>query len=1026
MPAKSLTSEATPVQIPGANGLAQVFKDTPLAKLNYFDGRYLRAEDLTREQRYHETRAELVALGQGAGPVYGLGIAPADGLGGPLSVSPGLGFNDRGEMVYLTGSVTFDLARLIEARAKLDAKAAATETAAVAAFGECLPVETPAPVAAVNAAQTAYLVTIAPASALCGRLDVYGSLCEAACIQGSAANLVLAGAVLRAYPVLLPLPAVAGATDAHLRSLLAAAWFRREAQGRGALLAEGGLRQPGWCGSAERRDGAEIPLAIALLRHDQWIVLDQWTVRRERMTPLPLGVWQGRMGMRRHEVFLAEVLQFQCQLSDILRGAGVPQPPAPPDRAMDCLELVAALELTEAQKKALAELMAKMPRADAALPAAAAAPGWLFASGIAELPPAGFLPVDPASTQPLRRQIAALLGPDVDFRLLAAPAEVVPHAFEEARDMRRIPLVPDLRQVGEGRPQLEIFVPDAVKKTLPGSDDLRATHAGLHGGQFLGLAMILGMELKTLVDLKLMPLATSGTGALASWMNARASESGVRLALLGTPVLAGEGDRRMVAAPHLMNRDTHLGSGGAALRAEFDLHTGAALVRKAATELEQVAETFPGAVGLRVLCEGGVKPGGARLEFDWSLAMALEELKLRHTSLGRLRLEMKEGREIAVEGAFNGATARAFSGRLEVTARSEPDLGGGAVSGRVERALQARMWLIRDPVLPADSLYLLADLWSREERPLASEHELPSQVAIAALRTDAGYVPQLIRLIGESDMTVDKFLNMMRNEMERPNGLTDTFDRSVQGEAFATMSGRVADLSGKLASEIDAAFRRTQPGQDMLVPSRDWVMFRRSRVVTEIDAPAGRVEPVQPPVVVVADPPKEPDPVEPTPVEPTPVEPVVVADRVWKLGGAVLPKASFAAIAADLRAAEDTVTLEDIAGVLLTGNRLPGLQAPGTLTFAGVELKAGTAVRVMALPEAGAWVAAGQNGAFKRLLAFGSAALLADDEAKKRLGTALSGLKSKLATARHRITAVHLVETPVALAADDALIVLLP
>jgi hypothetical protein len=51
------SSALVPVQISGTDGLAQVFKDTPLAKLNFFDGRYLRAEDLTREQRYHEKRS---------------------------------------------------------------------------------------------------------------------------------------------------------------------------------------------------------------------------------------------------------------------------------------------------------------------------------------------------------------------------------------------------------------------------------------------------------------------------------------------------------------------------------------------------------------------------------------------------------------------------------------------------------------------------------------------------------------------------------------------------------------------------------------------------------------------------------------------------------------------------------------------------------------------------------------------------------------------------------------------------------
>jgi hypothetical protein len=218
------------VILTASNGLAHVYKDSPLAKLNFFDGRYLRADDLKREQRYHEMRSELVARAGGAGVIHGLGIPIPDLPGAPLTLEPGLGFNQLGQPVLLPGRVMFDLRKLMEATAAIDGQIASVAAAAGKAnFAECYPAIEPPTIEVPSANEPVYIITIAPNSALCGLQDVYGQLCESACVQGTASNLIVSGTILRARPVNLVLPPVGGSHDLHSRSRLAVAWFRREA-----------------------------------------------------------------------------------------------------------------------------------------------------------------------------------------------------------------------------------------------------------------------------------------------------------------------------------------------------------------------------------------------------------------------------------------------------------------------------------------------------------------------------------------------------------------------------------------------------------------------------------------------------------------------------------------------------------------------------------------------------------------------------------------------------------------------------
>ena len=56
------------------NGIALIPKPTPLTGLNYFDGKCLRAADMTAEQEYHRRLQQLATQAGGPGVVHGFGL----------------------------------------------------------------------------------------------------------------------------------------------------------------------------------------------------------------------------------------------------------------------------------------------------------------------------------------------------------------------------------------------------------------------------------------------------------------------------------------------------------------------------------------------------------------------------------------------------------------------------------------------------------------------------------------------------------------------------------------------------------------------------------------------------------------------------------------------------------------------------------------------------------------------------------------------------------------------------------------
>lgn len=85
----------------------------------YFDGRFLTAQDLTREQNYFLSRQADLGQASGGGIVHGLLVEPGPSAGS-ITIRPGHGITAAGELVLLPDALTFNLADVAEIQ-QLDA-----------------------------------------------------------------------------------------------------------------------------------------------------------------------------------------------------------------------------------------------------------------------------------------------------------------------------------------------------------------------------------------------------------------------------------------------------------------------------------------------------------------------------------------------------------------------------------------------------------------------------------------------------------------------------------------------------------------------------------------------------------------------------------------------------------------------------------------------------------------------------------------------------------------------------------------
>jgi hypothetical protein len=500
-----LSGSSAAVRAGLGSGITLISESTPLARLNYYDGQFLRAEHLNREQRYLRRLTELSNQADGAGVAHGFHLNRA---GESLQISDGLAIDFEGRVLLLPETRALEISDLI-ARSRQSFTAPQTSRDS-GAFSDCVSVtvdETGGTVSGVSL----YLITIAHAESLCGQEDVYGALCESACVSSTAKPYWLEGVVVRARPLVLSVPLPVSSTVAltrlHLRSRVASAYFEQERRVVAHLISRSGLASNIWCRGAESEGGIDVPIGVMARAGSETIYLEAWTARRERIQTPAHRYWQWRMAMRPMDVFLAQVLQFQCQLRDRLAEGGAEEDPCADTRRTLSETEEAFSQLTQfyadvadrlvrdesfsslnsvryLQQKGYAPLQAASLKLAAIKELAPLAQSnrQLIDRGIIELPSAGYLPVAPGDRMSVNEQVRRWMGEGVDLRFCVVRHDFVPHAWEEAQHMERISLLEGLDDPNR-KPRVDILVPDGEMVARPPAQSGQAFRARFGGNE---------------------------------------------------------------------------------------------------------------------------------------------------------------------------------------------------------------------------------------------------------------------------------------------------------------------------------------------------------------------------------------------------------------------------------------------------------------------------------------------------------------------------------------------------------------
>jgi len=467
-------------------GRTLIFPDTPLTRLNYFDGKFLRAQDMMLEQTYLRRLVAVSNQAGGAGIVYGLTVTRVES-GDQIRVDPGLAVDGIGQVLYLPAPAQLGIQDLIDASRRIEsAQLKARPFRGSGEFTDCV-VETPSQPASSAAGAQLYLLIAGWAQALCGEEAVMGQLCEDACAGTTDRPFRVEGIVVWLRPLgLARLPATTSSQihydpRIHLRSLVASEVYAEE-PAFPDLISRAGLATDIWCQGALLNSPTEVPLAVVGRLGTTTLFVDAWTVRRERTETPPRRYWAWRMAMRPWDVYLAQILQFQCQLHEILAGppeaGGASDPCAPSHTAIESAnaalshlqdQYAKVLEKTLADQLGTQLLDVRNRLLDAIkVGATVSATRTLINGGILELPPAGYLPVDNSvQAQTVNDQVLRLLGEGLDLRFCVVRPDYVPHALEEAQHMQRISLLTGLDDP-KTKPQVDVLVPDGQIVDVPG------------------------------------------------------------------------------------------------------------------------------------------------------------------------------------------------------------------------------------------------------------------------------------------------------------------------------------------------------------------------------------------------------------------------------------------------------------------------------------------------------------------------------------------------------------------------------
>src|SRR5262245_14688983 len=166
--APSATNNGSQLLVVGdRGGVTLVDPSTPLKRLNYFDGKLLRATDFDVEQSYLRRLIALSNQGLGPGVVYGYDTTL--GGGAQIHIGPGLAIDPSGNVLLLQATHTQSITALIESSKRAATPASdVSGRAGAGTFTACITAAVPPPTAIVPISDI-YVITICAAEALCGQ-----------------------------------------------------------------------------------------------------------------------------------------------------------------------------------------------------------------------------------------------------------------------------------------------------------------------------------------------------------------------------------------------------------------------------------------------------------------------------------------------------------------------------------------------------------------------------------------------------------------------------------------------------------------------------------------------------------------------------------------------------------------------------------------------------------------------------------------------------------------------------------------
>lgn len=489
-----------------AKGYTVIDSASATTRLNYFDGKFLRAPDLQLEQNALLNQVRIANQAGGGGVVHGFNCSLAGGDN--LLIGAGLAFDWQGRALMLGQDLEVAISDLINDASLVSAASLSKNVRETArdrgAFKDCeIRGKSPTP-DNILANDELYLVVISHIEAYCGEEDVYGKLCSEACISDTQRTHIVEGINISLVPLTLSESLKTSEqvtlTQKHLRSRTVSAYFAQEKSRISSLISQQGLSANTWCMGAEGMSGQGIAIGMLSKLSNSVVFLDAWSARRERMDAPPKQYWAGRMGMRSWHIYLAQILQFQCQLRDCLGGFDPENPPVTGD---PCAEEKALIQTAASDMKQLlshyTNVSAKLTQIDRvpqgniatldvnalrasidrlqAVGIGRISQQLLIDCGIVELPSAGYLPVVADSDMSINAQVRQLMGNGVNLRFCAVRPDYVHHALEEAQHMDRICLLTGLDDE-DNRQNVDILVPEGLinqKETEQSLDGFQAS-----------------------------------------------------------------------------------------------------------------------------------------------------------------------------------------------------------------------------------------------------------------------------------------------------------------------------------------------------------------------------------------------------------------------------------------------------------------------------------------------------------------------------------------------------------------------